>query len=76
MLSKEIVTECPVCEKYRRLNQNYCKVCGVELAPGYAKFIKTVTPYLRGEKYCGACGRELIERLCPNCDVNVKKNIK
>lgn len=71
MCPKPVVTgtnNCPSCEKYRWMQQNYCRVCGHDLAEKYADYVPIKYPYLKGEDFCGKCGAQMnADRTCPKC---------
>ncbi len=48
---------CPSCDEYERKQHNYCRKCGTELKPGYAKYAPIAEAYFTDEKFCGYCGK-------------------
>lgn len=45
--------DCPMCDKYRIRQENYCRMCGKKLADAYARNREI---YSKNERYCGYCG--------------------
>ena len=52
---------CASCDGYERKHHNYCRKCGLELKPGFAKYVPIAEGYFADEKYCGYCGKPIDE---------------
>lgn len=54
---------CRDCDKYES-QHNFCRMCGFEFRPGYARRVKSAAAYHVNEKYCGNCGEPIKECKC------------
>ncbi len=52
------MSKCKDCDKYKKNGHNYCRMCGTELNPGYAKYVRIAEGYYTNEKFCGYCGKD------------------
>jgi len=50
--------ECEHCDKYRKENHNYCRMCGYHLTRGVVQNVRVALAYFTEEKFCGYCGKK------------------